>query len=200
MSSSPTTPRIAPLPPREWPKEMRGAMAALVPENPRHPLPTQGGDRPRGLNALGTLAQHPELTRSFNAFNGHILFGTTLSLRQRELIVLRVAHLRGCEYEWKQHLVQGSDAGISPTEMERVAHGPDAPGWSPFEQAILRAVDELVRDAFVTDGTWSVLAGELDTPQLMDLVFTVGCYDLIAMFFKSAGVQIDDDLTRYLQK
>ncbi len=41
---------------------------------------------------------------------------------------------------------------------------------------------------------------ELDTQQLMDLVFTVGCYDLIAMFFKSAGVQVDDDLTRYLQK
>ena len=113
MSPTPITPRIPPLPPREWPREMRVAMAALVRENPRHPLPAQGGDRPKGLNALGTLAQHPELTRAFNGFNGHILFGTTLSLRQRELIVLRVADLRDCGYEWKQHVVQGSDAGIS---------------------------------------------------------------------------------------
>ena len=110
------------------------------------------------------------------------------------------AALRDCEYEWKQHLVQGSDAGISPAEIDRVAEGPAAPGWSPLEEAILRAVDELVRDTFVTDGTWSVLARELDTPQLMDLVFTVGCYDLIAMFFKSSGVQVDDDLIRYLNK
>ena len=200
MSSSPTTPRITPLPPQEWPKEMRGAMAALVPEHPRHPLPTQGGDRPKGLNALGTLAQHPDLTRAFNTFNGHILFGTTLSLRQRELIVLRLADLRGCEYEWKQHVVQGSDAGISAEEIDRVGQGPDGPGWSPLERAILRAVDELVADAFVTDETWSMLAEELDTQQLMDLVFTVGCYELIAMFFKSAGVQVDGDLTRYLNK
>jgi hypothetical protein len=65
---------------------------------------------------------------------------------------------------------------------------------------MLRAVDDLVADALVTDETWSALAEELDSPQLMDLVFTVGCYDLIAMFFKSAGVQVDDDLTRYLQR
>ena len=53
-------------------------------------------------------------------------------------------------------------------------------------------------DGFVNDETWSMLAAELDTHQLMDLVFTVGCYDLIVMFFKSVGVQIDDDLSRYL--
>ena len=42
--------------------------------------------------------------------------------------------------------------------------------------------------------------GELDTQQLMDLVFTVGCYDLIAMFFNSAGVQVDADLDQYLDR
>jgi hypothetical protein len=30
--------------------------------------------------------------------------------------------------------------------------------------------------------------------QLMDLVFTVGAYDLLAMAFKSFGVQLVDDL------
>jgi AhpD family alkylhydroperoxidase len=170
-----------------------------VPENPRHPLPVQSGDRPKGLNALGTLAQHPDLTRAFNTFNGHILFGTTLSLRQRELIVLRVAELRNCAYEWKQHVLQGSDAGLTPEEIARVAQGPDTPGWSPLESAILRAVDEVVGDACVSDETWSVLAGELDTQQLMDLLFTAGCYEVVAMFFNSAGVQIDDDLNGYLE-
>ena len=173
-------------------------MAALVPERPRHPLPVQGGDRPKGVNALGTLAHHPELTRAFHTFDGHILFASAISVRQRELIVLRVAALRDCEYEWKQHVVQGSDAGISREEIDRVAQGPDAPEWGALERAILRAVDELVRDAFVDDETWSVLAAELDTHQLMDLVFTVGCYDLIAMFFKAVGVQVDDDLRQYL--
>jgi alkylhydroperoxidase family enzyme len=179
---------------------MRQAMAALVPENPRHPLPIQGGDRPKGLNALGTLANHPELTRAFHTFDGHILFGSTISVRQRELIVLRVAALRECDYEWKQHLVQGADAGIGPEEIERVAQGSSAPGWSPLDGAILRAVEELIGDATISGDTWSRLSTELDTHQLMDLIFTVGCYELIAMFFKACAVQLDDDLVEFLAK
>ena len=46
----------------------------------------------------------------------------------------------------------------------------------------------------MSDGTWQVLAGELDEQQLMDLVFTVGAYDLLAMAFRSFGVELDADL------
>jgi hypothetical protein len=63
-----------------------------------------------------------------------------------------------------------------------------------MDAAMLRAVDELVADAQVSDATWAVLAGELDRHQLMDLVFTVGAYDLLAMAFKSFGVEVDADL------
>ena len=38
------------------------------------------------------------------------------------------------------------------------------------------------------------LAETLDEHQLMDLVFTVGAYDLLAMAFRSFGVQLDEDL------
>ena len=82
--------RIQPIPPKEWPPEIREAIAAMRPANPRHEFPKTEG-RPKALNALGTLAQHPDLARAFNTFNGHILFGSTLSPRQRELLVLRVA-------------------------------------------------------------------------------------------------------------
>ena len=46
----------------------------------------------------------------------------------------------------------------------------------------------------MADGTWQVLAGELDEQQLMDLVFTVGAYDVLAMAFRSFGVELDADL------
>lgn len=188
------TPRIPALPPEEWPESMKGALAALRPANPRHPLPSRDPNRPKGLNALGTLAQHPELTTAFNTFNGHVLFGSTLTTRQRELLVLRVATLRHAEYEWAQHVVLAGDAGIRDDEVDRVVEGPDADGWSPFEAALLRAVDELLADALVSDATWATLAGDLDTEQLMDVVFTVGAYEIVAMAFKSFGVELDPDL------
>jgi alkylhydroperoxidase family enzyme len=188
--------RIPPLPPEQWPEEMGQALAALRPPNPRHPFPSRREDRPKGLNALGTLARHPALTRAYHAFNGHVLFASTLSVRQRELLVLRVAHTRRAEYEWAQHVVLAGDAGIDGRDIARVAEGPDASGWSPVERAMVRAVDELLDDAMVADDTWAILASELDEQQLMDLVFTVGAYDLLAMAFRSFGVELDDDLVR----
>src|SRR6478609_8144331 len=188
------TPRIAPLPPREWPEEMREALAALRPPKPRHPFPSQDADRPKGRNALGTFAHHPELAQAFHTFNGHILFASTLSPRQRELLVLRVAAVRRSDYEWAQHAILAGDAGVEPEEVARVAEGPDAPGWSAIDQAMVRAVDELLADAAVADSTWEVLAGALDEQQLMDLVFTVGAYEVLAMAFRSFGVEMDADL------
>lgn len=187
-------PRLPPLPPAQWPPEIREAMAALRVANPRHPFPPRDDRRPKALNALGTLARHPDLARAFHTFNGHILFSTTLSPRQRELLVLRVATVRHCDYEWRQHVVLAGDAGLSPDEIARVAEGPDAPGWSPLDRAMVAAVDELLGEARVGDETWPVLAAELDDQQVMDLVFTVGAYDVLAMAFKSFGVPIDDDL------
>jgi AhpD family alkylhydroperoxidase len=189
-------PRIAPLPPSEWPESMRDALAALVPPQPRHPLPPRGEDRPKGLNVLGTLARYPALTRAYHTFNGHVQFATTLSPRQRELLVLRVATLRQCEYEWAQHAVLAGDVGLSAEEVGRVAVGPDAPGWSTLDRAMLAAVDELVAEATVSDPTWAALATELDEHQLMDLVFTVGAYEVLAMALRSFGVALDPDLRR----
>jgi alkylhydroperoxidase family enzyme len=185
--------RIPPLPIQEWPEEMRAAVAALRPANARRPAPRREGG-PKGLNALGTLARHPELTHAFHVFSGHVLFTSTLSERQRELLVLRVAALRKSEYEWRQHAVLAGYVGIDREEIARVAEGPGAPGWSPLERAMLSAADELVRDAMVADATWEVLAGTLRTEQIMDLVFTVGAYDLLAMALRSFGVELDDDL------
>lgn len=186
--------RIPPLRPDEWPPEMREALAPLRPTVSRHPLPPRDPSRPKGLNALGLLAHHPELARAYHTFNGHVLFASTITPRQRELLILRVAAVRDATYEWTQHVVLAGDAGISPDEVQRLAEGSEAPGWSDIDGALITAAEELVADARISEPTWAVLAQEFDTQQLMDIVFTVGAYDLLAMAFRSFDVELDDDL------
>ena len=186
--------RVPPLPPEEWPAGMKDALAALKPPNPRHPIPPRDPSRPKGLNVLGLLAHHPELTTAYHHFNGHVLFGTTITPRQRELLVLRVAHQRGAEYEWAQHVILAGDAGLSAEEIERVREGAGAAGWSAVDAALLAAADELVHDARIGDATWATLSGALDTQQLLDVIFTVGAYDLLAMALRSFDVELDEDL------
>jgi alkylhydroperoxidase family enzyme len=172
---------------------MREALAALRPANPRHPFPPQKDGRPKGLNLLGLFAHHPALTRAYNAFTGHLLFATTLSTRQRELVVLRVAAVRGAEYEWRQHVPLAGDAGLDRDEIARVAAGPGA-GWDGLDRALLTAVDELIADATISDATWDELRAHLDEQQLMDLVFTVGGYDALAMAMRAFRIELDADL------
>ena len=186
--------RIEPVPPEQWPPQMGDVIAALRPAEPRYEPPRRRPGRPAGLNVLGTFAHHTALARAYHVFNGHVLFATSLSERHRELVVLRVAAVRRAEYEWRQHAVLAGDVGIGGDELRAVAEGPDAAGWEPLEAALLRAVDELVAGATVSDATWATLAGSLSTEQLMDLVFTVGAYDLLAMAVGALGIELDDDL------
>lgn len=189
--------RLDPIPLREWPPEMREALAALRPPDAERPQPDVSGDRPRAMNALGVLAHHPRLTQAYHALTGHILYTSTISERDRELVILRVAVLRDAEYEWLQHVVYADELGIDDDELDRIRTGPDAPGWSRKDRALMAATDELVGDACISDETWAVLVDELDTKQVMDVVFAVGTYDLLAMAFRSFQVPIDDDLAAY---
>ena len=75
------TPRLAPLPPKAWPAAMREALAALRPPDADPAAAAARRDGSKGLNALGTFAHHPELTRAFFTFNGHVLFSSTISPR-----------------------------------------------------------------------------------------------------------------------
>ena len=61
---------------------------------------------------------------------------------------------------------------------------------------MLRAVDELIGEGRIGDATWAALAGALDEQQLMDLVFTVGAYEVLALALRSFDVELDDDLRR----
>lgn len=184
--------RLTPLPPGSWPAEMREALAPLRPPTPR------SAGQPKGLNALGTFARHPALMRAYHVFVGQLLYASSLTSRQRELVILRVAAVRGADYEWAQHVVLATEAGISREEMVAVSGDGQLAGWPPLETALLAAVDELLADARISDATWRSLSAELSEHQLFDLVFTVGAYDVLAMALRSFGVPLDDDLVPWL--
>jgi alkylhydroperoxidase family enzyme len=177
---------------------MREALAAAYrPDNPRHPVSPLDPSSPKGLNAMGVLAYHSVLTEAYNHLVSHALYFSSITPRQRELLVLRVAHVRDATYEWAQHVYQAGVVGITPEEIARVRMGPVAEEWTTLERALLTAADELVADARIGDETYALLSAELDTEQLMDVVFIVGTYEVFAMAMRTFDVELDDDLRPY---
>lgn len=62
---------------------------------------------------------------------------------------------------------------------------------------LIRAVDELHRDAFISDQTWRCLSSHYETKQLIDFVFTVGQYSMVSMALNTFGVQLDERLSGF---
>ena len=191
-------PRIPPRPPADFDAEVLDALSVLSP--PGSPPPTQEQlERIRGRrvsNIVGIFAWHPALTKGFMTFNNH-LFRSTLSDRVRELVTVRACWLREGEYEWAQHVTLARKAGLSAEEIDAIGEGPDAAIWGPPDAALLRSVDEMVNDRRIGDETWKQLAEHLDRQQLMDLVFTVGAYDLLCMAFDTFGLELDPGLAGF---
>ena len=174
-------PRVAPLADDEMDAETRALLGAVSGDVRRGPI----------LNIFRTLAHHPKLLKRWMVFGAHVLAKSTLPARERELAILRIGWRCGSEYEWGQHVAIGRTSGLSDDEIRRVATGPEASGWNPFDAAILRAVDELHDDSFLSDASWSALTGQWSTEQVIDFIFAVGQYTLVSMALNSLGVQLD---------
>lgn len=148
--------------------------------------------RGRVLDIFRTLLHAPRALTAFLGWGNYILSRqNSLPPRARELVILRTGWNCKSGYEWMQHRRIGLDCGLSAEAIERIKAGPAAPGWTPLEAAMLRAVDELVAHHFVEDATWAALA-ELGDKGRMDLVFTVGQYTQVSMMLNSFGVQLED--------
>ena len=160
---------------------MHDALAAFRPAakeaSPAAPLQPR---RNRG-NLLATFACYPELAKAYLTFNGHVLFTSSLPARAREILILRVAVRRRCEYEWAQHVRLGAVAGLTAEEIGWIVEGPACPEWDLSDRSLLKAVDELVDGARIMTGPGRTWRDILDERQLMDLVFTVGAYETLAM-------------------
>ena len=176
MSTRPETPRIPPLSPDQQDDQARellaGAAAPGVPAS----------------HIFSTLVRHPGLFRKWMPFGGKLLAGK-LPARERELLILRTGWRCQSVYEWGQHVLIGRRAGLTDEDIARLKDGPDAPGWDPFDAALVRAADELHDDGCITDATWAALRERYDDAQLIEVPMVVGQYHLVSFTLNSLGVQ-----------
>jgi alkylhydroperoxidase family enzyme len=140
-------------------------------------------------NVFLTLGRHPRLFRAWLRFAGRLMPRGELPRTETELVILRVAHNCDSEYERAQHVRIGRRVGLTKQQIERVADGHDAEGWSERERALLRASDELHADRVISQTTWSELAAHYGERELIEICMLIGHYEMLAMVLASLRVQ-----------
>jgi alkylhydroperoxidase family enzyme len=176
----PRTPRIPPMPAGEW----NDFLERLVDASP--------GGREHPLNIFTTLARSPDVFRRWIGFGTALLQGS-IPDRQRELVILRVAHLDESEYEWTQHVPMALAAGVTREEIEALRRSPDRYEWPPEDAVLLRVADELDFLGFVEDETWAEAHEILGDAGMIELIMLVGQYQMVAMILRTLRVQLEDE-------
>jgi 4-carboxymuconolactone decarboxylase len=141
-----------------------------------------------------TVAHHPDLMKRWLPFVNHILRKSTITLREREILILRTGWLCRSEYEWAQHIRGGKRAGLTDADIGCIMEGY---GLGAKEHLLLKAADELHLRKRIADATWTGLSRHYTTQQMMDVIFTVGQYTMVAMALNSLGIEVDDNLTDF---
>ena len=144
-----------------------------------------------------TFARYPKLAEPRSLNSDYVNRGSKLLPRYREMLILRTGWNCRSEYEWAQHVGsvgRARDYGLDPV---RIAEGPTAAGWDPFEVALLQAADELYRDATLSDRTWTTLAARFDTTMMMNVIVTASNYRMVSMALNALGVQIEPGNERF---
>jgi len=147
--------------------------------------------RGRPPHIFTTLGRHRGLFRRWLWFAGALMPGGKLPREETELVILRVAHNTGSEYEWAQHERIGQRVGLSAEQVAHVREGSAATGWSPRQAMLLDAADEMHADGEIGDALWSRLAAELSEVELIELCMLIGHYEMLAMTLNTLRVEPD---------
>jgi alkylhydroperoxidase family enzyme len=172
-------PRIPPVPPAHWPPPLHAVLQA------------SHQDGPGRVNLFGTLAHHPPLAAAWLSLARVLTHDGTLSVRDRELAVLRTAHRLGSAFVWSRHASQAATAALDAEETQAAREPLDAYAWPPGDLDLLRATDALLDHADVPDAVWASLSSRLREQQLIELLVLVGQSSMMCMTLRTLRTPSD---------
>ena len=143
------------------------------------------------MHLFTTMGRHRLLFRSFLPYSGVLLNWGKLPKTDKELVILRVGHLRGSEYELQQHRRLARSRGLDSALQDRIFAGPAAEGLTDRQRALVTAVDEFVLHRDLSDATFDALSAHLSREQIIEFCALAGHYDAIAAILAALRVRMD---------
>lgn len=152
------------------------------------------------LNIFRLLLRHPTLAKRFNDLLGLLLFDCVLDHRLRELVIMRIGWVTGSDYEWTQHWRVGHGIFKVPeADLLATRDWRHHDGFSPADQAVLAATDEVLEHGTVTDRTWVACEEHVEGGHeaLMELFMSIGAWRMVSGFLRSLEVPLEDGVTSW---
>ncbi len=150
----------------------------------------RGIRRPR-FSLMNVLGRHRLLFLAWLPLSAYLLGAGKLSRRDAEFVILRVGHLRDCEYELQQHRRLARTPGARRRHPGRDLHRARRDGLTEKERTLLTATDEFVVTRGVSPQTWQALSRHYTPAQLIEFCLLTAQYDGLAATITTLGVPLD---------
>ena len=142
-------------------------------------------------NAVKALVHAPEVSLASMRFHKALAQSQGLAPRLKELVILRVLWLNRAEYQWSQHLLISSRYGFDSKDYTAIKTGMVSPEWSELEALAVEAVDQLEKAGNIDDALWVRLSRHLDHGKILELLYLVGGFKMIAWIFSAIRLDLD---------
>ena len=145
------------------------------------------------LNVFRVLANAPHVFSGWTQMVDELFDSPTFSLRTREVVILRVAHLQGSRYELSQHTGIARTAGLTERQINAILDDGDLDeaDFSPNERVVLDLVTELCTTRRLTDESFAAGHAALGDGALTELLKLISCYYGLALVLNAADVDVD---------
>jgi 4-carboxymuconolactone decarboxylase len=145
------------------------------------------------LNVFRLLAHAPAVFVGWAQMVDELFDSPTFSLKMRELIILRVAHLQGAPYELSQHVGIARAAGLTEQQVNAIVDADefDAAGFSRTERTALDVVAELCTTRHLRQDSFAAAHAVLGDEALTELLMIISCYYGLALVLNAVELDID---------
>lgn len=144
------------------------------------------------MHLFSTLGQHRRLFWAWLPYSGALLRGR-LPRIDTELVILRVAHVRACEYELQHHRRMARRRGPDDAMQQLIFSWPDSgDGLTSRQRALLSATDEFLTKRSIGGETWRQLSAHLDRRQLIEFCMLASQYDGLAATMSALDIPLDN--------
>ena len=118
--------------------------------------------------------------------------GSELPPRKREVAVLRVAHITGCNYEWAHHILGAKMNGVTDDEIARIAVTGPVDGLDEEGNLLCRVADEITRDVSLSDDALAEILARYGVRQAMELILCCSFYNMVSRIVESTRVEVEE--------
>jgi 4-carboxymuconolactone decarboxylase len=136
----------------------------------------------------GSESMFQPLTRVFSAY----LNNGALDPELREIVILRVGHLRHSEYEVVNHIRAARVVGMSDERIAALEPGNSLDAFSTAERDVIQYVDELVSTGKVSDPTFAELKNAMEASALIELTVVIGVYTMVSQICSAFELELEE--------